>query len=114
MGKYFPYSLYFFAFIGFLQHVEGRRTAHKNFGGFSELHAIGTKENAKEMRHFSKTFRKQQRYSKKVEVNKRFQKRTKFSQKKFNMHTLNRPFARHSRSSKIGIVPLYKLPNENK
>jgi hypothetical protein len=47
-------------------------------------------------------------------VNKRFQKRTKFSQKEFNMHTLNHPLARHSRSSKIDIVHLYKLPNENK
>jgi hypothetical protein len=114
MGKYFSYGIHLFALIGFSHYVEGRRPMHKNSDKISESHAIGTQENAKEIRHFSKVFRKQQRYDKKVEVNKQLQKYTKFSQKKFNMHTLNRPFARHLRSSKIGIVPLYKLPNENK
>ncbi|MDR1366655.1 MAG: hypothetical protein LBJ13_01975 [Puniceicoccales bacterium] len=114
MKTYWLRSICFFAFINFYQYVEGRRSMHKNPGEFSELHAIKMDENAKEIRHFSKIFRKQQRYNKEIKINKRFQKSIKFTQKEFNMHTLNRPFVRRMRSAKIGTAPLYQLPNANK
>ena len=114
MGNYWLRGIIcFLAFVGLLQYAEGRRSMRKNFG-FSELCAIGTEENTKEVRHFSKAFRRQQRYNKKIKINKQFQKYTKFAQKEFNLHTLNHPFARRMRSAKIGKVSLYKLPNENK
>jgi hypothetical protein len=99
MGKY----IYIMAFVGLLQCAEGRRPAGRNFG-FSGLHAIETKENTKEVRHFSRVLRRRQYGNKKVKINKQFQKRTKSAQKEFNMHTLNRPFGRRMRSQKIGVA----------
>ncbi|MDR0418301.1 MAG: hypothetical protein LBH08_02610 [Puniceicoccales bacterium] len=107
-------SICFFTFINFHQYTEGKRSMHKNLDKFFGLHTLKTNENAKEIRHFSKVFRKQQRYNKKVKINKRFQKPIKFAQKEFNMHTLNRPFMRRMRSAKIGTAPLYKWLNKNK
>jgi hypothetical protein len=108
MGKYCLQGIYFMAFIGLLQYAEGRRPVRKNFNGFPDLRAIGTEENTKEVRHFSKVLRRQQRYHKKVKINNQFQKYAKSAQKEFNMNTLNRPFARRMRSRKIGVAPLHK------
>jgi hypothetical protein len=109
MGKHWLKGIYFTAFIGLLQYVEGKHSMRKNFDQFSDLCAIGTEENTKEVRHFSKVLRRRQYGNKKVKINKQFQKRAKSVQKEFNMHTLNRPFARHMRSRKIGVTSLHKL-----
>ncbi|MDR0741140.1 MAG: hypothetical protein LBF34_05540 [Puniceicoccales bacterium] len=104
MEKYWLQSIYFMAFIGVLLYVEGRHPARKNFDRFSDLRAIETEENTKEVRHFSKVLRRRQYGNKRVRINKQFQKRAKSVQKEFNMHTLNRPFARHRRSRKAGVA----------
>jgi hypothetical protein len=111
MESYWLRSICFFALINIHQCADGKHSMHKNFNGFSPL-AMRTEENTKEVRHFSKVFCKQQHYSKKVKTNKRFQKYSKISQKEFNMHTLNRPFVRRTRSSKIGTAPLHKLQKD--
>ncbi|MDR1590477.1 MAG: hypothetical protein LBR92_00550 [Puniceicoccales bacterium] len=106
-------SIYFLIFAGIFQgETEGRR--NQIFNGFSSLRAIETEENTKEVRHFSKIFRGQKRYNKRIKISNPFERHAKLGKKEFNMHTLNRPFARRARSSKIGKIPLHKLPNKNK
>ncbi|MDR2812198.1 MAG: hypothetical protein LBB05_00155 [Puniceicoccales bacterium] len=114
MENYCLHSICFFALINFHQCVEGGRLTRKNFNRFSASHTIETEENTKEIRHFSKVLHRQQRHGLKIKTNKRFQKYAKIARKELNMHGLNCPFIRRTRSSKIGTVPLYKLPNENK
>jgi hypothetical protein len=109
MKKYFPIICFlFFA----LPSVNGRGIAHcgKNK---KQMQTIKTKENTREVRSIFKTFSNGKTYQRKLKTNKHFPKMVRFSQKKFNMHGLNRPFARRSRSPKIGTVPLYKLSNES-
>jgi hypothetical protein len=101
-----------FTFIFFSPHIEGR---HKS--KFGHLHSTTSEENSKEVRHLYKRFRTKKqhlRLKNNKQIHKQIHKQIQPVQKKFNMHTLNRPFAQPTRSSKIGIVPLYKLPNENK
>ncbi|MDR1435107.1 MAG: hypothetical protein LBI77_01745 [Puniceicoccales bacterium] len=103
MRKYFPMICFpFFA----LPSGEGGPIVQR---GKNQMETIQRKENTKEVRSFFKTFPNRKFQQRKLKTNKHFQKMTQFSQKKFNMHGLNRPFARPSRSPKIGTLPLHKL-----
>jgi hypothetical protein len=109
MKKHHFYIIYYIFFIIFLQPIEGKvNTNYKNSTQSISIKSVATQENTKEIRPFSKMFKKSKIYNKKLEINKQFFKCTKQFQKKFNMHTLNRPFTRHLRSRKIGIAPLHK------
>jgi hypothetical protein len=119
MVNYWLHGIYFLTVISFHQYAEGRHSAHKKFHQrVKEKHlarksthenkpstsrAIGTEENTKEVRHIFNALRKR-----------KTDKRFRIAQKGFNMDTINYPFIRRGRSSKIGIVPLYKLSNKNK